>query len=215
MPRNTATYRQRQWQRSLLGAIQDLKYKLYRASLTAPPLDHSNIRDSEYIVHCILNWGFSFALKTVCLLVPERWFPSLRHIMWHQRGPQDPFSSTHSRWHWALADFDHPKVQISMKDCHRKYVGQNECLWIMYYILSYVQTIKAYTLDDITYKWQESLIGGLQLDLHLVHPPQQCSLLFPEYCCKGKVCGLAAGRTAWGKHSEMTPKRQVLDSGTH
>lgn len=51
------------------------------------------------------------------------------------------------------------------------------------------------------------LTGGSHLSSHWVHPPQRCALPCPGCCCRGKVCGQAAGRTSWGKCSATTQKK--------
>ena len=160
---------------------------------------------------CTLHFGFACSIFVclVCSFLPERWCLCLRHVMWHLRAPQDPLTWTHSKWRQVLAGDDHPKVQISTKEWHRIFVGQNEMLWKMYFILCSDHNKFAH---DNKYRWQKHLTSDSHFDLHWVHPPQHCALPCPGCCCRGKVSGVAAGRTAWGKHSATTQKMPLIFS---
>lgn len=142
-----------------------------------------------------LRAGFYVLISSckITLLLPDRWSPSQRCITWHLHDLQDLLTWKHSEWCQVLSDDDRPGAQISERT-------ENERMWI--FISSFVQTIIS-TEGDL------SLTSRWNLDLHWAHPPRLCVPPFPWCCCKGKVSGPAAGRTAWGKSSATKEKKPV------
>lgn len=91
----------------------------------------------------------------------------------------------------------------SSNRCERMHIKQNWCLqstiWCSGYI-KHAPEVKPYT---------ETLTS--HLDLHWVHPQQQCDRPCPTYCYMDKAYGAVAGRIALGKSSG---KGQKSHTGT-